>query len=53
MYIVVNEDTSRNPIYVNKNGVIYNSIYNFREDIPTKKNSGSLRNENRVQERGL
>ena len=23
--------------YVVENGIIYNSIYNFREDIPTKK----------------
>ena len=37
VYRVVNEDTSGNPVYVDKNEIIYNSIYNFREGIPTNK----------------
>ena len=36
-YRVVNEDTSRNPVCVEENRIIYNSIYNFKEDMPTKK----------------
>ena len=37
VYRVVNKITSGNPIYVDGNRIIYNSIYNFREDISTKK----------------
>ena len=37
VYRVVNENTSGNPIYMDENRIIYNSIHNFREDIPTKK----------------
>ena len=37
VYRVVNEVTLRNSVYMDENGIIYNSIYNFREDIPTKK----------------
>ena len=31
LYRVINEDTSGNPVYVDENGMIYNSIYNFKE----------------------
>ena len=48
IYLVVNKDTSENPINVDENGIKYNSIYNFREDIPTINNDGPLRNENSV-----
>ena len=36
-YRVINEDAQGNPVYVNKNGIIYNSIYNFKKGMPTKK----------------
>ena len=42
VYRVVNEDTSGNPIYVDENWIIYNSIYNFREGIPTNKKMADL-----------
>ena len=37
VYRIVNEDTLGNPVYMDKNGIVYNSIYNFRKDIPTNK----------------
>ena len=42
VYRLVNEDISGNPVYMDKNGIIYNSIYNFREDIPTNKKKTDL-----------
>ena len=42
VYKVVNEDASGNPVYVDKNGIIYSSIYNFREGVPTNKKMADL-----------
>ena len=40
VYRVVNKDTSGNPVYVDKNGIIYNIIYNLKEGMPTIKKNG-------------
>ena len=53
IYRVINKDTSGNPVYVDENGIIYNSIYNFKESMPTNKKLRPLRNENRVQGREM
>ena len=42
LYRVINEDTSGNPVNVDKNGKIYNSIYNFKEGIPTIEKMADL-----------
>ena len=50
LYRVINEDTSGNPVYVDENRKIYNSIYYFKEGMKTnKKNCLTSSNENRVQ----
>ena len=38
LYRVINKDTSGNPVYMDKNRKIYNSIYNFKECMPTNGN---------------
>ena len=52
LYRVINEDTSGNPVYVEENWIIYNSIYNFKKSMPTNKKI-PLRNENHVQGREM
>ena len=42
LYRVINVHTSGNPVYVNKNGIIYNSIYNFKESMSTNKKLAAL-----------
>ena len=42
VYRVINEVTSGNPVYVDENGIIYNSIYNFKEGTPTNKKMADL-----------
>ena len=42
VYRVINEDTSGNPVYVDENSIIYNSIYNFKEGMPTNKKMADL-----------
>ena len=42
LYRVINEDTSGNPVYVDKNGKIYNSIHNFNVGMPTNKKMVNL-----------
>ena len=37
VYRVINEETSGKLVYLDENRKIYNSIYNFKEDMPTNK----------------
>ena len=37
LYKIINEDKSGNSVYVDKNGKIYNSIFTFKEGVPTNK----------------
>ena len=48
LYRVINEDIPGNPVYIDKNEKIYNSIFTFKKDEPTNKNGGLLRNENHL-----
>ena len=42
LYRVINEDKSGNPVYVDENRILYNSIYNFKESMPTNKKIADL-----------
>ena len=42
LHRVINEETSENPVYMDENSIIYNSIYNFKDGMPTNKKMANL-----------
>ena len=53
LYKVINEEISGNPVYVNENGKIYNSIFTFKDGVCHQIKNGLLRNENQLQGREM